>query len=267
MLRKRGQPLSPMRLPRSHAGVPLRSARRSRWPGRSSQPSGRVVRRLEGHASTKSQRDLVKFVEHRPVMRRRPLPGARRTTSDGLATLPTDASRAPGLGQNRPEARCPPPTGSRSERIDGAEGIEGLPTEQDAVACRDAGEWVRVPDDRRRGLQADQVPPPQASQEGSRMILGDAHRGGDGAKVDVPVPRRGGGRRARPDPHRPPADALTPRSSWTAQPSPGERGPRARRDSGRPFRAEHARPDLDGTTLRSRMQVGRHPPADPGHPG
>ncbi|WP_336487201.1 SMP-30/gluconolactonase/LRE family protein [Methylobacterium nigriterrae] len=32
--------------------------------------SGRVVRRLEGHASTKSQKDLVKFVEHRPVMRR-----------------------------------------------------------------------------------------------------------------------------------------------------------------------------------------------------
>ncbi|AWN44155.1 SMP-30/gluconolactonase/LRE family protein [Methylobacterium durans] len=31
---------------------------------------GRVVRRLQGHASTKSQKNLVKFVEHRPVMLR-----------------------------------------------------------------------------------------------------------------------------------------------------------------------------------------------------
>ncbi|GEP05866.1 SMP-30/gluconolactonase/LRE family protein [Methylobacterium oxalidis] len=32
--------------------------------------SGRVVRRLQGHASTKSQKNLVKFVEHRPVVLR-----------------------------------------------------------------------------------------------------------------------------------------------------------------------------------------------------
>ncbi|MDR7037479.1 sugar lactone lactonase YvrE [Methylobacterium sp. BE186] len=32
--------------------------------------SGRVVRRLQGHASTRSQKNLVKFVEHQPVMLR-----------------------------------------------------------------------------------------------------------------------------------------------------------------------------------------------------